>query len=120
MGGMPVEHNTMHHTSLPTALGGVGLSLPSEERAVAAFLATHQTHRARMPASSAALGREWSGVAQDEAADQAREALRVAGIQVRGGQAGPNGSCEPTTQCRAVGRMHASPGPLRAQTRVGA
>ena len=74
----------MIQVGLPTALGGMGVPLPTEERAAAAFLATYQTHAARMPALSEALGSPWSGQAQEEAATQARAALLAAGIQVSG------------------------------------
>ena len=84
LGGQPLDLHAMIQVGLPTALGGMGVPLPTEERAAAAFLATYQTHAARMQGLSEALGRSWSGQAQEEAAAQARAALLAAGIQVRG------------------------------------
>ena len=84
LGVQPLDQSTMRQACLPTALGGMGLPPPTEQRAAAAVLATHETHIVRMPHLSAALGREWSGVAQHEAAEQARAAQLAIGIQVRG------------------------------------
>ena len=86
--GASMDSHAREQASLPGWLGGLSLALPSKLRAAAAFHAAEAARRGAVARLAALLGLPTAGSAADaEAADEAAENLRLAGLSVRQGAA---------------------------------
>ena len=76
---------TQEQLRLPTCLGGCAIPVPTKERAMAAYLATHLAHAEGVAQLSKQLGVDWIDEQSRMAADECVEHLREQGVHVREG-----------------------------------